>query len=97
MTHNNLDDLAILRSLLATPTWYIGLLGARQRTAKLLQDLDVTPTQCQQLHAPIGLDLGAETPEEIAIAIIAEIQAVIANRPAGFLKQQQFSTHLSQV
>ena len=97
MTHNYLDDLAILRSLLATPTRYIGLLGARQRTAKLLQDLDVTPTQCQQLHAPIGLDLGAETPEEIAIAIIAEIQAVIANRPAGFLKQQQFSTHLSQV
>ncbi len=97
MTHNYLDDLEILRSLLATPTRYIGLLGSRQRTAKLLQDLAVTPARFQQLHAPIGLDIGAETPEEIAIAIIAEIQAVITNRPAGFLRQPQSSIHLSQV
>ena len=97
MTHNYLDDLEILRHLLTTPTRYIGVLGARQRTAKLLQDLVITPEQFQQLHAPIGLDLGAETPEEIAIAIVAEIQAVITNRPAGFLKQQQSSIHLSQV
>ncbi|WP_310428973.1 XdhC/CoxI family protein, partial [Chamaesiphon sp. VAR_48_metabat_135_sub] len=88
MTHNYLDDLEILRSLLATPSRYIGLLGARQRTAKLLQDLVITPEQSQRLNAPIGLDIGAETPEEIAIAIIAEIQAVITDRPAGFLKQR---------
>ncbi|WP_310483614.1 XdhC family protein, partial [Chamaesiphon sp. VAR_48_metabat_403] len=87
MTHNYLDDLEILRSLLAGSTRYIGLLGARQRTAKLLQDLAVTPAQFQRLHAPIGLDIGAETPEEIAIAIIAEIQAVITDRPAVCLKQ----------
>lgn len=97
MTHHYLDDLEILRSLLATPTRYIGLLGSRQRTAKLLQDLAITPAQSQWLHAPIGLDIGAETPEEIAIAIVAEIQAVITDRPVGCLKRQQNSIHLCQV
>jgi xanthine dehydrogenase accessory factor len=97
MTHNYLDDLEILQSLLTVPTRYIGLLGARQRTAKLLQDLNIDPEHFQRLHAPIGLDIGAETPEEIAIAIIAEIQAVITDRTAGFLKYRQSSIHLSPV
>jgi xanthine/CO dehydrogenase XdhC/CoxF family maturation factor len=97
MTHNYLDDLEILRHLLTTPTRYIGAIGSRQRTAKLLQDLVITPAQFQRLHAPIGLDIGAETPEEIAIAIIAEIQAVITDRPGSFLKHRQSSIHLSQV
>jgi xanthine dehydrogenase accessory factor len=97
MTHNYLDDLEILRSLFTTPTRYIGVLGARQRTAKLIQDLVITPEQFQQLHAPIGLDLGAETPEEIAIAIIAEIQAVITDHTAGFLKHRRSAIHLPHV
>jgi xanthine dehydrogenase accessory factor len=94
MTHNYLDDLEILRSLSTVPTRYIGLMGARQRTAKLIQDLKIVPEHFQQLHAPIGLDIGAETPEEIAIAMIAEIQAVITDRSAGFLKHHQSSIHL---
>ncbi len=93
MTHNYLDDLEILRHLLTTPTRYIGAIGSRQRTAKLLQELVITAAQFQRLHAPIGLDIGAEIPEEIAIAIIAEIQAAIANRPGGFLKHRQSSIH----
>jgi xanthine dehydrogenase accessory factor len=97
MTHNYLDDLEILRSLLTVPTRYIGLLGARQRTAKLLQHLKIVPEHFQRLHAPIGLDIGAETPEEIAIAIIAEIQAVITDRPASSLKQHQSAIHLPHV
>jgi xanthine dehydrogenase accessory factor len=94
MTHNYLDDLEILRSLLTVQNRYIGLLGARQRTAKLLNDLEINSEHFQRLHAPIGLNVGAETPEEIAIAIIAEIQAVITDRPAGFLKDRR---HLPQV
>jgi xanthine dehydrogenase accessory factor len=99
MTHNYLDDLKIVHELLASAAQYIGVLGARQRTAKLLGELSCefgTSAQFQRLHAPIGLDIGAETPEEIAIAIIAEIQAVIADRPAGFLKHRQASIHPPQ-
>jgi xanthine dehydrogenase accessory factor len=97
MTHNYLDDLEILRSLSTIQNRYIGVLGARQRTAKLLNDLTNVPEHFQRLHAPIGLDIGAETPEEIAIAIIAEIQAVITDRPASSLKDRRSSIHLPQV
>jgi xanthine dehydrogenase accessory factor len=97
MTHNYLDDLEILRSLLTVKSRYVGVLGSRQRTATLLNDLEINSEHLQQLHAPIGLDIGAETPEEIAIAIVAEIQAVITDRTAGFLKHYRSSIHTSQV
>jgi xanthine dehydrogenase accessory factor len=82
MTHNYYDDLAILKLLLTSPARYIGLLGSRQRSQRLLQTLqdqgELSEPQRQHLHTPIGLDIGAETPEEIALAIVAEIQAVLA-------------------
>jgi xanthine dehydrogenase accessory factor len=101
MTHNYLDDFAILQWLCASPAQYIGILGSRQRTERLLQELqpkvDINANaQCHRLHAPVGLDIGAETPEEIAIAIIAEIQAVITDRPAGFLKHRQVAIHRAE-
>ena len=46
-----------------------------------------------KLYNPAGLDLGAETPAEIALAIIAEIQAVLANQPAGFLRERKSAIH----
>lgn len=95
MTHNYFDDLAILRWLLASSAQYIGVLGARQRTARLQREAGATLEQCYQLYAPVGLDIGAETPEEIAIAIISEIQAVINQRTAGFLKHRQTPIHRS--
>jgi xanthine dehydrogenase accessory factor len=96
MTHNYLDDLAILRWLLASSAQYIGVLGAHQRTERLQQEIGIKAfEQCHQLYAPVGLDIGAETPEEIAIAIISEIQAVINQRPAGFLKHRQTPIHRS--
>jgi xanthine dehydrogenase accessory factor len=96
MTHNYLDDLAILRWLLASSAQYIGVLGAQQRTTRLQREAGVAHfEQCHQLYAPVGLDIGAETPEEIAIAIIAEIQAIINQRTAGFLKHRQTPIHQS--
>ncbi len=93
MTHNYLDDLEILKLLIPTSISYLGCLGSKQRIAKLLQDLraesvEYTPTQMQKLHAPVGLDIGADTPEAIALSIIAEIQAVLAQRSSGFLKNR---------
>lgn len=98
MTHNYLDDLAILKMLLPSPARYIGLLGPKHRTEKLLLDLqtqgiDTTTEQLARLHAPVGIDIGAETPAEIAIAIIAEIQAVLKNHNGGFLKNQNQPIH----
>jgi xanthine dehydrogenase accessory factor len=98
MTHNYLDDREILKMLLSSSTPYLGVLGSKQRTERLLRDLDeqqviYTKVLLEKLYAPIGLDIGADTPEEIAIAIIAEIQAVLAKRFGGMLKDRNGSIH----
>ena len=91
MTHNFEHDRQIMRFLLNNELQYIGALGPKARTERILADLNaesdrINPKALAVLHAPIGLDIGAQTPESIALSIIAEIQAVIANRDAGFLK-----------
>ena len=52
-----------------------------------------TPEQLNRLHSPIGLDIGAETPSEIALAIVSEIQAVVKHRTGSFLREQQNSVY----
>lgn len=98
MTHNYPEDLELLRILLPSPIAYIGLLGSRQRTARLLSDLcsdhfTPPPEQLNRLHAPVGLDIGAETPAQIALSILAEIQATLANRPAIPLRDRLTPIH----
>jgi xanthine dehydrogenase accessory factor len=77
MTHNLERDIEYLRALLPAPLGYLGAIGSRQRTRKLL---DACGAQAARLRAPAGLDLGSETPEEIALAIAAEILAVSTGR-----------------
>lgn len=91
MTHSYLDDLEILRLLLPSAAQYIGVLGPKRRTQQLLGDLHADAPM--NLHAPLGLDIGADTPTEIALAIVAEIQAVRVDRTGGFLKHRQGSIH----
>jgi xanthine dehydrogenase accessory factor len=95
MTHQYLDDLEILKLLLPSPIPYIGLLGSRLRANRLLDEchLSFTHEQLERFHAPVGLDIGAETPEAIALSIIAEIQAVLTQRSAGYLKDRQTGIH----
>lgn len=93
MTHNYFDDRDIIKFLLPTSISYLGVMGAKKRTAKILEELNPTPTQLAKLYSPIGLDIGADTPVEIASAIIAEIQAVLAQRQAGFLKHRVQPLH----
>ncbi|MBW4568217.1 MAG: XdhC family protein [Tolypothrix carrinoi HA7290-LM1] len=98
MTHNYLDDLEIMKTLLPSPARYIGILGPKQRTEKLLQDLEAekitySKQQLEKLYAPIGIDTGADTPEEIALSIIAEIQTVLAKRSGGFLRNRNQPIH----
>ncbi len=98
MTHNFLHDLAILRGLLATPARYIGLLGPRARTERLLGDLakagvTLTDAQRARLWGPVGLDLGAETPEEIAVSILTEMLAVQNGRSVASLRDRRGPIH----
>jgi len=74
MTHNFARDIQILNKLpLGLP--YLGVLGPRRRTDEVLAELSIDRTS-ERIFAPIGLDLAAETPEQIALSILAEIQAV---------------------
>ena len=91
MTHNFPRDIAILSSL-PRGLRYLGILGPLSRTEGLLAALPAA-TGGLTPFAPIGLDLGAETPEEIALAIIAEIQAVRARAPGGSLRDKDGPIH----
>jgi xanthine dehydrogenase accessory factor len=98
MTHNYFDDRELLKLLLPSPVRYLGLLGPRHRTQQLLEDLNseglVMPSHQHHFYTPIGLDIGAETPEAIALSIVAEIQAVFANRSGGALRDRNAHIHM---
>jgi xanthine/CO dehydrogenase XdhC/CoxF family maturation factor len=84
MTHNYLKDLEALRCLAASKASYLGLMGSRARSAKLVAELAAEGLSCgERLHSPVGLDLGAEDPETIALAILGEIQASFRGRTGG--------------
>jgi xanthine dehydrogenase accessory factor len=78
VAHDYKYDIPVLRQALATPVGYVGMLGSTRR-AKAIMDLlvedGVSPESLARIHVPIGLDLGAQTAPEIALAILAEIQA----------------------
>ena len=94
MTHNVVEDRKFLELLLETSIGYIGLLGPRNRASRILEGMGSPGPQSQaRLHAPVGLDLGAETPAEIALAIVAEIRAAIAGRSGGPLRDRSEPIH----
>ena len=98
MSHHYLHDKAFLGWLLATPARYVGVLGPKRRTEDLLRDLraegvPVGEEALERLYAPAGLDLGADGPEAIALALLAEIQAVLARRPGGPLRDRKGPIH----
>jgi xanthine/CO dehydrogenase XdhC/CoxF family maturation factor len=98
MSHNYVRDQDYLKALLGTDVAYIGMLGPKARLRRLLPDLakeGVYPSEEDErkIHGPAGLDVGAEGPEEIAWAVIAEIMAVRSGRNAGFLKHREGPTH----
>jgi xanthine/CO dehydrogenase XdhC/CoxF family maturation factor len=101
MTHNFTEDLGLLRTLLPSRVRYVGLLGPRRRAVQLLQRLSeeglrFTDEQLARLHAPVGLDLGAEGPEQIALSIVAEVQAVLAGRTGESLTRRPGTIHTGE-
>jgi Xanthine and CO dehydrogenases maturation factor, XdhC/CoxF family len=94
MTHNFLTDLALLDVLLPSAIPYVGLLGPKQRGDELLAQTSIAARERKQkLRNPIGLDLGGETPEDIALSIVAEIQSVLNGRPAASLHDRDAAIH----
>jgi xanthine dehydrogenase accessory factor len=98
MTHSYSQDLDILRELAASPTpRYVGILGPRKRTRQLLSEARLDPSQLGEvLHSPMGLDIGADGPEQVAIAVVAEIQGVLHRRQGGHLRDRRGSIHADQ-
>jgi xanthine dehydrogenase accessory factor len=92
MSHNYLRDIAYLGSFLGCQLAYLGVLGPRGRTEQMLGELG-QPNALARLHAPAGLDIGAEGPEEVARAIVAEILAVTRGRTGGSLRDRGGSIH----
>jgi xanthine/CO dehydrogenase XdhC/CoxF family maturation factor len=98
MTHNYLRDRDYLRGMLASDVAYIAMLGPAARTHRLLLELagegiEIADADRARIHSPAGLDLGAEGPEEIAQAIVAEIVAVRHGRGGGFLRERPGPIH----
>lgn len=90
MTHNLEQDIAYLQALKHAPVAYVGALGSRERVARMRGNGALAGLR---LHAPAGLDIGSETPEEIALAIAGEIMAVINHRNGGPLRNNNGALH----
>lgn len=98
MSHNYEYDRDVLKKLITTEAPYIGILGPRKRFDKMLEEfraqgISMSDEQLHRIHSPIGLDIGAEAPDEIAVSIVAEIQSKFTNRSGGFLKYRKGPIH----
>ena len=100
MSHNYSHDLALLRFLLASPARYIGVMGPRTRTRRMLSELAANEETFRQeeadlsrLYSPAGLDIGANSSAEIALSIVAEMRALLEGRRGGMLRERRGSIH----
>jgi xanthine/CO dehydrogenase XdhC/CoxF family maturation factor len=103
MSHNYSHDRELLRFLLASPARYIGVMGPRKRTERMLCELAANEDTSRleeidlsRLYSPAGLDIGANAPAEIALSIIAEMRAVLDGRRGGMLRERRGSIHGGQ-
>jgi xanthine dehydrogenase accessory factor len=78
-TRGHQHDAVVVEQVARMPTRYLGMLGSRRKVAltwKLMEDQGIPRERLDQIHAPVGLSIGADTPEEIAISVVAELVAV---------------------
>lgn len=98
MTHNYSYDKAMLKALLEKEVRYIGVLGPKKKLERMLDEfldegIELRQEQLKTVYGPVGLEIGAETAEEIALSIISEIKAVLANKPGAPLRDKENSIH----
>ena len=90
MSHSLETDKKNLKKISNSNVKYIGMLGPKSRSERILEELTIENVvlDTNKIFAPVGLDLGANTPEEIALSIVSEIKAVFNDRKGGFLKDR---------
>ncbi len=94
MNHNFADDQGYVRALLKTSIAYVGMLGPRQRTERILRNLAAEgPMDEARVYGPVGLDIGTDGAEQVALAVIAEILAVRSGRRARSLRERRAAIH----
>lgn len=98
MTHNYNYDLAMLKALILRNVTYIGLLGPKKKLSRMLDEIreggfDINEEYLKNIYGPVGLEIGAETAEEIAVSIIAEIKAVLSGKSGGLLREKEDAIH----
>jgi xanthine/CO dehydrogenase XdhC/CoxF family maturation factor len=98
MTHNYNYDKAMLKALVQKDIPYVGSLGPKKKLDRMLgelleEGLVLTDAQRSIIHGPVGLDIGAETSEEIALSILAEIKAVLSGKEGQSLKHIDGEIH----
>jgi xanthine dehydrogenase accessory factor len=94
MTHDFADDTAYLRALLRTPVGYLGMLGPRQRTERILARLGAeAPLDRARVYGPVGLDIGTDGAEQVAVAVLAELLAVRSGRQPQSLRDRVAPIH----
>jgi xanthine/CO dehydrogenase XdhC/CoxF family maturation factor len=97
MTHHFADDTDYVRTLLKSPVRYIGILGPRARTERLLGLLRAEgPIDESRIFAPIGLDIGTDGAEQVALAVVAELLAVRSGRSPRSLRERRAPIHTSE-
>lgn len=98
MTHNYNYDKSMLRALFGYAINYIGMLGPKKKLNRMLSELKGEGFQVSEeglfnIYSPVGLNIGAETSEEIALAILAEIKAVFSKRSGEYLREERGKIH----
>ncbi len=98
MSHDFKTDKYNLPKVLKTAAAYLGMLGPRVRSEKIFNELaqegiEISETDMERIHAPVGLDIGAISPEEIALSIVAEIRAVFSDRSGAALRLRTTPIH----
>lgn len=100
LTHDEKFDIPLLQVALQTKAGYIGAMGSRRthakRVARLIES-GITQEQLDRIQAPLGLDIGATQPEEVAVAVAAQIIANRTGRPGGSLKHSHDRIHAAAV
>ena len=98
MNHSYVRDKRVMQELLQSNIPFIGMLGPRERISAMIDELGsegrvLNPEDLRRVFGPVGLDIGTETPEEIALAAVSEIQSVLHDRNGGPLRDRQGPIH----
>lgn len=102
MTHNYNYEVALLKELLPLLLPYIGILGPKKKLERMLAEVEdggtkISKEQLNNIYGPVGLDIGSESSEEIALSIVSEIKAVLSSRKGYSLKYKPVPIHSAQL